>query len=178
MGAEGPQWRAYWEARRGFRYYQEAVRLAREHVPGGGAVIDVGAHETEVLERLDWFERRVALDVNPVPRRARVETVIADFTWFEPRGRFDLALCLQVLEHLEHPGPFARKLLRTGRTAIISVPYRWPGWMTDEHVHDPVDESKLEAWTGREPTEVALVNDLGMERLLAVYRDQTSTRST
>jgi hypothetical protein len=161
--------RGYWHERRDFGYYREVERLAREHAPSGGSALDVGASETEVLERLDWFERRVALDVDDVPSRPGVETVVADFNEFEPDQRFDLVLCLQVLEHLEQPEPFARKLLDTGRTAIVSVPYRWPGWVTDEHVHDPVDEAELHAWTGRVPLETSAITDLGMERLIAVY---------
>jgi hypothetical protein len=96
--------------------------------------------------------------------------VAADFYEFESAERFDLVLCLQVLEHLDRPGPFARKLLAAGRTTIISVPHEWPGWVTEEHVHDPVDESKLRAWTGGDPTETAIIEDLGMERLIAAYR--------
>jgi Methyltransferase domain len=161
---------SYWKSRRDLRYYGEVVLLARAHVPAGRSVLDVGANETEVLERLEWFERRVALDVNEIPPRAGVETVAADFNEFEPAERFDLVLCLQVLEHLDRPGPFARKLLAAGRTTIISVPHEWPGWVTDEHVHDPVDEWKLRAWTGRDPTETSIIKDLGMERLIAAYR--------
>jgi hypothetical protein len=161
---------SYWEARRDLRYYGEAVRLARAHAPAEGSVLDVGANETEVLERLEWFDRRVALDVEAIAPRPGVETVAADFNEFEPAERFDLVLCLQVLEHLDGPGPFARKLLGAGRTTIISVPHEWPGWVTEEHVHDPVDESKLRAWTGRDPTETSIIEDLGMERLIAAYR--------
>jgi len=168
----------YWRSRRQFRYYREVLRLAREHAPAGGSALDVGANETELLGWLDWFERRVAVDVRDVPECPGIETVVADFNRFEPEGAFDLVLCLQVLEHLEAPGPFARKLLRTGRIAIVSVPYRWPGWVTDEHVQDPVDESKLRSWTAREPIASSVVEDLGMERLISVYQGDSATRST
>jgi hypothetical protein len=161
---------SYWKARRELRYYGEVVRLAREHAPAGGSALDVGANDTEVLDRLGWFDRRVALDVDQIPPRPGVETVVADFEQFKPNERFDLVLCLQVLEHLDRPRPFARKLLAAGRTTIISVPHEWPGWVTEEHVHDPVDESKLRAWTGYDPTETAIIEDLGMERLIAAYR--------
>lgn len=169
---------AYWDSRREFGYYRDVVRLARKHVPGGGAVLDVGAHETQVLERLDWFERRVALDAERVEPSEGVEAVVADFHDFEPDASFDLVLCLQVLEHLERPRPFARKLLATAPTAIVSVPHRWPPWTTDEHLHDPVDAAKLRAWTGRDPVDASIVEDLGMERLIAVYRDAVETNST
>jgi hypothetical protein len=174
MAAEGAA--GYWQKRRDFAYYREVVRLAREHAPAGGAALDVGASETEVLERLEWFGRRVALDVRHVPARPGVETVVADFAKVDVGERFDLVLCLQVLEHLPDPAPFARKVIDTGRIAIVSVPYEWPGWVTDEHVHDPVDEAKLHLWTDREPIESAIVEDLGMERLISVYGSET--RST
>jgi SAM-dependent methyltransferase len=178
--AARPPWRrllallgraAYWESRRDFRYYRAVAELAHKHVPGGGAALDVGAKEVELLRELDWFERRVALDVHYVLPRRGVETVVADFLDFEPRDRFDLVLCLQVLEHLERPEPFARKLLATGRIAIVSVPYKWPEWVCDTHVQDPVDETKLRGWTGAEPIETSIVEDLGMERMIAVYGD-------
>jgi hypothetical protein len=101
-------------------------------VPGGGSALDVGANGAELLERLDWFQRRIALDVAGIPPRPGVETVVADFNDFEAERRFDLVLCLQVLEHLERPRQFAHRLLRAGLTAIVE--------------------------------------DLGMERLIAVYR--------
>jgi hypothetical protein len=176
--AARPPWRllmrvlnrpVYWDTRRHFRYYQEVVRLAREHVPEGGKVVDVGAHEAELLRRLEWFERRVALDIRYILPRPGVETVVADFNDFEPNSRFDLVLCLQVLEHLAQPAPFARKLLETGRTVIITVPYKWPAGACETHVQDPVDEEKLRLWTGRKPIEASIVDD-GNERLIAVYR--------
>jgi hypothetical protein len=40
-----------------------------------------------------------------------------------------------------------------------------------------VDEAKLRAWTDREPIETSIITDLGMERLIAVYRGDVSTRS-
>ena len=163
----------YWDSRRHYRYYQEVVRLARLHVPTGGCVLDVGAHEAELLQQLSWFRSRTALDIRYVMPRRGVETVVADFEVFEPDGPFDLVLCLQVLEHLPRPQPFARKLLRTGRTVIISVPYGWPAGGHESHLHDPVDEAKLRLWTGAEPVETSMVDD-GRQRLIAVYRAQAT----
>ena len=168
----------YWDARQEFAYYDEVVRLARRHAAHGGAALDIGAHETRLLQRLDWFERRVGLDAARVEPGDGVEGVVADFERFEPRESFDLVLCLQVLEHLGRPRAFARKVLATAPTSIVSVPHRWPGWTTDEHLHDPVDGAKLRRWTGRDPVETSIVEDLGMERLISVYRGAVSTSST
>jgi hypothetical protein len=158
----------YWDARRHYRYYREVVRLARRYVPEGGRVLDVGAYESELLRQLVWFDARVALDVRYVMPRRGIDTVVADFREYEPNDLFDLVLCLQVLEHQPEPQAFARKVLRTGRTVIISVPYRWPAGEHGSHIHDPVDEAKLRQWTGTEPVETRIVDD-GHQRLIAVY---------
>ena len=158
----------YWDARRHYRYYEEVVRLARAYVPEGRHVLDVGAHETEVLARLDWFESRVALDVRYVMPRPGIEAVVGDFRQYQPDREFDLVLCLQVLEHLPSPRFFAQKLLQTGRRVIVSVPYRWPAHGHGTHFHDPVDEEKLRSWTGLDPLEAAIIDD-GKPRLVAIY---------
>src|SRR5713226_698648 len=95
-----PTYAGYWERRRDFAYYAEAIRLARVYAPAGRAVIDVGANETEVLGELDWFERRVALDLHYIATQPGAETVVTDFMDYESRAGFDLVLCLQVLEHV------------------------------------------------------------------------------
>ena len=156
------------EKRRAMRYYAEAVRLARAYEPDGRSALDVGAHDT-VLSRLPSFRRRVALDLKYVPPLAGIEVVLLDFMQYEPPIYFDLVLCLEVLEHLDDPRAFAAKLLRTGRTVIVSVPYKWPHGACPGHKQDPVDERKLESWTQCEPLETSIVDD-GSERLFAVYR--------
>jgi hypothetical protein len=162
-----------WDVRRHYEYYKVAYRLARVFVPSGGSVIDVGAFETDLLQKLDWFDRRVAIDRHDIMERRGIETITGDFMEYRPDFTFDLVICLQVLEHLPKPGPFARKLLATGRTVIISVPYKWPRGLYEDHVQDPVDEAKLASWTRRTPDTSEIVEDDGRERLVACYRHQT-----
>jgi SAM-dependent methyltransferase len=159
----------YWGQRQHFQYYKEVERLARMYAPTGGSVLDVGAADTELLHRLNWFAHRVALDRRPPCPSPNVERVVSDFMDYRPSTRFDLVLCLQVLEHLEDPEAFARKLLATGRRVIISVPYRWPAGLSPNHVHDPVDEAMLNRWAGRTPVETHVVRD-ERERLVAVFQ--------
>lgn len=159
----------YWGRRQQFQYYKEVERLARVYAPTGGSVLDVGAADTELLRRLDWFQRRVALDRRPHHPSPNVERVVADFMDYRPPKGFDLVLCLQVLEHLEDPEVFARKLLATGRRVIISVPYRWPAGLSPSHVQDPVDETMLNRWAGQTPVETHVVRD-EQERLVAVFQ--------
>ncbi len=130
----------------------------------------VGAGQADVVGALGSFHRRVMLDLNPIRPRRGVDVVQADFREYRPPAAFDLVLCLQVLEHLAEPEAFARRLFDIGRTVIISVPYEWPEGAYPLHVQDPVDEAKLERWTGRQPTVTRIVAD-ERERLIAVYVD-------
>lgn len=161
---------SYWEERRDDAYYREAIRLAKTYAPTGGTMIDVGSNETQLLARFGWFSRRVALDIRFRPPQPNVETVIADFMDYQTDSVFDLVLCLEVLEHLQDPTPFAQKLLAIGTTVIISVPYKWRPGTWWEHIQDPVDEAKLEGWTRIKPIESIIVADRGKERLVAVYQ--------
>jgi len=158
----------YWAHRRHFLYYQEVLRLARVHVPEGHTVLDVGANDTKVLRQLDWFQRRVALDINPIPAQRGIERVQTDFLAYRPDAPFDLVICLQVLEHLHDPATFARRLVDMGRTVIVSVPHEWPAGLRPSHVQDPVSEAMLLGWMGRPAVETMIVRN-GRDRLIAVF---------
>jgi hypothetical protein len=89
---------------------------------------------------------------------------------FVTRELFDLVFCLQVLEHLDRPGAFLRKLLRTGSVVIVSIPYNWPFDEESDHTNDPIDEAKLLGWAGRRWMKARIVEDDSRERLIAVFR--------
>jgi len=160
---------SYWEDRRHMRYYGQVLELARRYAPAGGSVVDVGGRGCEYITWFDWFRRKVVIDLQHVPPQSGVETLVGDFLAWQPAEPFDLALCLQVLEHLAEPAPFCRKLLATGRVVIVSVPYRWPKGLCKYHKQDPVDEVKLLAWAGQPAVERAIVRDGNRERLVAVF---------
>ena len=160
---------SYWRERQTMRYYAQVLAFARRYAPEGGSVIDVGGRDCEYIQWFDWFERKVVIDLKPPPASPGVETLAGDFLEFQPGVCFDLVLCLQVLEHLQEPAEFCRKLLQTGRTVIVSVPYRWPRGLCKYHVQDPVDEIKLRGWADRSPRDSAIVRDGNRERLVAVF---------
>lgn len=160
----------YWESRKAFRYYAEVIRMARTYAKHANSVLDVGPHDTPFVAELTWIRQKTAIDLYHLPQIKGVHGLRGDFLQFEPATRFDLVLCLQVLEHLDDPTPFARKLLQTGTTVIVSVPYMWPKGFCEWHVQDPVNETKILTWMGREWLEHSIVEDGdGLRRLVAVY---------
>lgn len=151
------------------RYYTQVLDFARQYAPAGGSILDVGGRDCEYIQWFDWFDRKVVIDLKPPLASPGVETLAGDFLTWQPAGQFDLVICLQVLEHLSDPASFCRKLLQTGRTVIVSVPYRWPKGLCKYHVQDPVGEAKLQGWAGKPPRNSSIVRDGNRERLVAVF---------
>lgn len=118
---------------------------------------------------LEWFDGFERTSIETPTRGCTIDGVRvfhSDFMDWEPDQQYDLVLCLQVLEHIPDPTPFARKLFECGRVVIVSVPYRWEAGACSEHIHDPVDERKLREWMGRKTAEHTVVD----ARLMAGYR--------
>jgi hypothetical protein len=159
----------YWEERKNWLYYRKVVELAREFAPVAQKVIEVGPRDTPFLESIDWVPSKTAIDRYFKPRIRGATNLQGDFLKFQPECVFDLVFCLQVLEHLDSPEPFAQKLLQTGKVVIISVPYKWRKGYCKWHVQDPVDEAKLLAWTKKGWLTSAVVEDVGAARLIAVF---------
>lgn len=150
---------SYWEQRSHFAYYRVARSLAQEIAPRARSILDVGSNG---CPHLDWFEhaeRKVSVDLVTPYCGPGVEAVTADFFRYATNERFDVCLCLQVLEHVANPSAFARKLLSLADHVIASVPYRWPAGKCVAHLHDPVDEAKMREWFGREPNLSIIVEE-------------------
>lgn len=164
----------YWESRKTARYYQDVRRLVKKWSPGPGTLLDVGGGVTAGARYLEWFpeyKREVVETQGGHWNMPEVELHLGDFMQWEDPRKFDVVLCLQVLEHLQDPAAFCRKLFETGKTVVLSVPYKWAAGLNKSHIHDPVDEIKLRAWTGRDPIERLISTELsGVQRLVAVYR--------
>ncbi|MFN8453534.1 MAG: hypothetical protein U0401_02505 [Anaerolineae bacterium] len=160
---------SYWEKRQKLKYYREALRLAKKYAPAGGSILDVGSYDCEYITWFDWFEKKQVIDLTKPVILDGVISTTGNFMEFECANLFDLVLCLQVLEHLHNPKEFCQKLLVTGRLIIISVPYQWERGRSASHVQDPVDEHKLQGWTGKPWKEMTIVTDGRCDRLVAVY---------
>lgn len=125
--------------------------MVRTLAPDASSLIDVGTGNCPYLEWFSWIDRKVSVDKG-IPYRSRnVEGIQGDIHQLHFDEKFDICVCLQVLEHVPDAGAFAKRLLELGDIAVISVPLNWPEASTDGHVHDPVDLEKLVCWTGRAP---------------------------
>jgi hypothetical protein len=168
---EEPERHAYWRDRRNLLYYQVVRQLVEGLGQGAESMLDVGS---AACPYLDWFPHipvRVSLDIERPYRAAGVEAVTADFLEWRTDRRFDIVTCLQVMEHVEDPAAFAKKLLALGRTVIVSVPHAWPPGSVDGHRHDPVTERKMRSWFGREPNFSYVCREVltHSDRLIQVY---------
>jgi hypothetical protein len=164
----------YAEYRKEFSYYKEAFSIATKlYGKDKGSVIDVGIKDsTVVLDRFGEGFSKTAMD-NDYPAsldkgaHPNILFLEADLYAHEPKERYDIVLCQQVLEHLEDPRSAFRKLEQLSQDVIvISVPYgSWHGTQ-----HDPINEERVREWTGKRPVLETIVKDFGVERYVAGYK--------
>lgn len=103
-------------------------RDLREILPTlGGDVVDIGCGDKPYAAWLGPGSRVTGLDTYPGPR---VDVVIEpNREWPLDSGRFDAAICTQVLEHvtdLDHVLAETHRILRSGGALVASVPFAYP----------------------------------------------------
>ena len=162
---------AYWGGRQDYLYYQVIRILVRSISNGSESIIDVGSAGCHYLEWFDHVPHRTSVDLTRPYVAPGINSFTGDFLKWEPDRKYDVAICLQVLEHIPPIEDFVKKLVSVGKTVVISVPYKWEAGRTPSHVNDPVDEEKLRRWFGREPNFSTIVTELvsPVQRLICVY---------
>mgnify|MGYP001339315668 CR=1 FL=1 len=115
------------------------------------SLIDIGSRNCGYFRWWPWIEDKVSLDLSEPYRGSGVRSIKADFFEWEPDRRYDVATCLQVLEHIQDARRFAHKLMTLADHVIVSVPYRWKEGTVRTHVQDPVDEAKFNSWFPHPP---------------------------
>jgi hypothetical protein len=159
---------SYWQDRKTYKYYQKVIEIISKYTECD-SIIDIGGRDTEILKDLPMKEK-VCLDINKLPENEGVRTIKCDFYKWTPDKKYDIVTCLQVLEHLDDPKSFAKKLLELGnKVVIISVPYKWPKGFCKHHVQDPVDEDKILSWTEKTCDESYIIEDDSVKRIICVY---------
>ena len=157
----------YYNKRKEMNYYKAILDIVKSMRYNN--ILDVGARRSPVLEALPAGKERVSLDRIAVHAQPGIRHIVADFLKWMPDKKYDIVLCLQVLEHLDDPATFVKRLFQAGETVILSVPYRWKKGKCKYHVQDPVTLAKVVEWVGKKPAEYEIVEDNGMKRLICVY---------
>ncbi len=165
--------KSYWQRRRNAIYLRNVRQLVRSVGIDAESILDVGSNGCGYLDWFDWIPRRVSIDIKNPYSGPGVEGIQADFLTHQFPERFDVVLCLQVLEHIPDAQRFAQRLLANAKHhVIVSVPYKWAADRSANHVHDPVDEGKMLSWFGRQPISSRIAREwkwTRTERMICVY---------
>ena len=105
--------------------HAQIAQMLRRELPGGGLVLDLGAGEGALCARLadlgyrmvaadkkadDFKCSRAAFECLDFDRPKEIEAFVA-----ANEGRFDAVLGIEVIEHVQDPWQYARRLLRMAR---------------------------------------------------------------
>jgi SAM-dependent methyltransferase len=163
----------YWRRRSDMLYYQYFRFIVRCIASDASSMLDVGSGNSPYLEWFDWIPERVSVDLATPYQSEAVRGIEGNIFNLKFEQPFDICSCMQVLEHVPEPEPFARRLLELGRIVLISVPHKWPQGSNPLHVNDPVDINSLEKWFGRKANYHIVVREpfhaKKGERLFAIY---------
>jgi hypothetical protein len=160
----------YYQRRKNHKYYKYIRILLSMLARETDSICDVGSNGVDVISYLPCREMTSIDIANPFSSE-KVTGIVGDFLSY-PLPKYDIITCFQVLEHINDDKVrlFAKKLIESGRIAIISVPYMWEKGYCLEHVQDPIDIEKFLGWFNTSPIFMHKIkeND-GKERLVAVF---------
>ena len=164
---------SYWRKRTDLLYYQYMRYMIRCIGVNAKSIIDVGSGNAPYLEWFDWIDEKVSVDLDVPYSSETVKGVTGNIMDLTFDKKYDICTCLQVLEHVPNPAPFARRLFDLSDLVLVSVPHKWPAGSVKSHVNDPVNADDVAAWFGRKPNYSLLVREpfIGQkgERLFAIF---------
>lgn len=169
---------AYWLKRQNSIYIFTIKQIVRVLGENAKSMVDIGSNGCPYLDWFDWIPERHSLDLRKPYVAPGVTSVKADFMQHDFKRQFDLLTCLQVVEHVPDAGAFCKKLLRSARVLIVSVPYQWKAGQTAGHIHDPINLEKMNGWFGREPNYHIIIQEVesSARRLICVYDTQSTLK--
>jgi SAM-dependent methyltransferase len=163
----------YFRGRSDLVYYSYFELMVRCIAPDANSILDVGTGSVPYLEWFQWIEKKVSVDIKAPYSSQTVEGVVGNILDVQFSSKFDICTCMQVLEHIDDPIPFARRLLELSDRLLISVPYKWPKGANKHHPQDPVDEEKVLSWFGRKPNYSFVVSEpfinIKSKRMFSIY---------
>ena len=164
---------AYWAKRSDLLYYKYVDYVIRTVARDATSLVDIGTGNSPYLEWFDWIDDKASVDIANPYESENVRPIEGNILDIKLDKTFDFCTCLQVLEHVEKPKEFARRLFEIANHVVISVPYMWTPGTVKGHVNDPVSLQKLTSWVGKEPNYYLRVKEpfrkRNAERLIAVY---------
>lgn len=187
FGALGPRG----TSREGLRYYDAAYMAVRMLAPHAASALEVGCVKPAFVEHLTWIPSRACVspyfagyktttrrNVSDERDDSMTKYVQEDWMTFDETKTFDVVTSMQVVEHVDDPGAFVKKLLGAGKVVIISVPYKWPdcGARCSHKSHD-ISFETMRRWSGRAKPTLSIVireRDGGAARLVVAYETTSS----
>lgn len=176
----------YSKNRKDHQYYRDAWCALRFFGGGARSVVDVGSSVPPFLLSADWIpERELVSKYFPGGERPcgksthcmlqdGIEAHIQDFYQWKPQKTYDVAISMQVVEHVWNPSRFMHKLMKTGRTVVVTVPYRWEDDKMKFHKQHKITLDDMRKWAGKKELHFHVSQDQGggkySQRLLMVFK--------
>ena len=144
-----------------FRYYDALLYIAMEFGRTAKSLIEVGCATDPFIKNMKWIDKRTCVAPyfvdyakttgnidNKLFDADEIEKVTADFMKYDLDDySYDLLICSQVIEHVPDPAAFTKKLVKSAKTSIISVPYKWGHCgKTCNHVTDEIGYDTILKW--------------------------------
>lgn len=183
---------SYSNKRKDHQYYRD-VWCALKFLGGGArSIVDVGSSVPPFLLSADWIpERELISKYFPGNERPcgisthcllqdGIQANIQDFMKWHEQKTYDIAIAMQVVEHVKNPTLFMRKLLKTGRLVVVTVPYRWDDNQMKFHKQHKISMQDVRKWAGKHEVHLHISQDRGggqySQRLLMVFEGDVSKR--
>lgn len=164
----------YWEARKEYVYLNIAQKLMRLLGVSATTALDVGSAGTPTVMMFP-VERRYSVDWGNPFVHDEVISHSGDYLEWTPPEPVHIASCMQTLEHIPEPAPFAQKLLQDAEVVIASVPHLERPRANPGHLHSMITPDVFASWFDREPNFIYIAKELsGDERMVGVW-DRTTT---
>lgn len=185
LGSLGPKG----TSRAHYDYYDSLYLTSILYAQNASTVLEVGCASDPFVKHLKWIPDKTCVAPYMVSyskgkhanssSSSVVRDIQADFlTWQPITPMYDLVICSQVLEHVEDPTTFLKKLIHTGKTTIVSVPFMWGPCNGCHHLHNHIREDTVLQWAKpHSPIYTAIVQErrgAGTKRLLMVFHNSTN----
>lgn len=87
-------------------------------------VIEIGCYDGYLVHNL-LAKKKVGVDLEPIQRYDDVTYIKSDILLYDPKEKFDIVIAIEVMEHIEKPDLFIKKIssfLSTEGRVLLSTP--------------------------------------------------------